>query len=101
MLVYKITQGARMAKKKQVDIDQLLNRSLHIIQAEIQKVEKKDFSNLLDPKSAATINDYIRTLLALKKEDRQAAIQDDIGKLSDKELTTLAQQALKFIGDDK
>lgn len=90
-----------MAKKKPVDVDQLLNRSLHIIQDEIEKIEKKQFSTLLDPKVSDTLDGFIRTLLQVKKEERQSAMQDDIQKLSDKDLTALAQQALQFMGDKK
>lgn len=90
-----------MAKKKPVDVDQLLNRSLHIIQDEVEKIEKKQFSTLLDPKVSDTLDSFIRTLLQVKKEERQSAMQDDIQKLSDKDLTALAQQALQFMGDKK
>ena len=86
-----------MAKKKPVDVDQLLLEGFSIIQDQISKLGKGLTDQLLDQKSAQILNEHLRTLLAAKREQRQANMEDDIEKLSDQDLNELAKQAMKLI----
>jgi hypothetical protein len=81
-----------MAKRKILDVNQLLQEGLGIIQQEVEKIKKNKVIELLDTKAAATLNDYMRTLLAMKREDRAAEVEETLEKLSDEELNKLAEQ---------
>lgn len=89
-----------MPKKKQVkeiDIQQLSNRGLAIIEGEIAKIESGNVSALIDHKAAATLNDYLRTLISMKREDRQVKMQEELERLSDNDLDNLAKEALNYM----
>lgn len=89
-----------MPKKKQVkeiDIQSLSNRGLAIIEAEIAKIEAGKVAELIDHKAAATLNDYLRTLISMKREDRQVKMQEELERLSDNDLDSLAKQAVTYL----
>ena len=86
-----------MVKKKTVDVDQLLSQGLTIFQEEITKLSKGETDKLLDQKSAQILNEYIRTLLVIKREERQANMEEDIDKLDDASLHALAKEAAKLL----
>lgn len=87
-------------KKSKANVDDLLQQGLSIIQDEIKKLQSNQVDQLLDPKASASLNDYLRTLLAMKREERQANMEEDLEKLNDQELHALAKQAMKFIAKE-
>ncbi len=86
-----------MVKKKAANVDELLQQGFDVIQGEFDKFKKGQTDNLLDQKAATILNDYMRTLLAMKREERQANMEEDLEKLDDANLQELAKQAMKFI----
>lgn len=86
-----------MVKKKTVNVDELLQQGFAVIQGEFEKFKKNQTADLLDQKAATILNDYMRTLLAMKREERQANMEEDLEKLDDANLQELAKQAMKFI----
>ncbi len=87
-----------MAKrKKPVDVDVLLQQGLLVIQQEISKIEKNEVDKLIDRTAAQTLNEYLRTLIALKREGRQAHMEEDLEKLEDDQPRDLAIQASTYL----
>lgn len=82
---------------KELDIQTLSNRGLAIIEGEIAKIEANKIADLIDHKAAATLNDYLRTLLSFRREDRQVKMQEELERLSDNELDNLAKEALNYM----
>lgn len=87
--------------KKPVDVDQLLQQGLQVIQTEINKIEKNQVDLLIDRTAAQTLNEYLRTLIALKREGRQAHIEEDLENMEDDELKVLAKQAMKWASKEQ
>lgn len=85
-----------MAKKKAINIDDLLQQGFSIIQDEIKRLQKGT-PQLLSQESAQVLNNYLRTLLAMKREERQEVLAEDLTQLDDQELDKLAQQAITFV----
>ena len=88
-----------MAKKKNINVDDLLSQGLEIIAQEIAKVKKiqKDSpTEILDSKTAATLTDYIKTLLSTKREGRMAAVEADLEKMDDDSFKALTKAALDY-----
>ena len=84
-------------KKKPVDVDQLLQQGLAVIQQELSKIEKNQVDELIDRQAAMTLNEYLRTLIAMKKEGRQANMEEDLNKIEDEDLKVLAKQATEYL----
>lgn len=84
--------------KKKMSIEDTLDLALDLVSAEIVKLKKNQIDKLLQPKEANLLNDYVKTLIAAKKEERVADMQDDIDKLSDAELRALAGETIKIMG---
>jgi hypothetical protein len=85
-----------MAKKKAINIDDLLQQGFSIIQDEIKRLQKGT-PQLLSQEAAQVLNNYLRTLLAMKREERQDVLSEDLTALNDQELDKLAQQAMTFV----
>ncbi len=91
-----------MAKKKQllpqdVSVDSLISQGLLILQEEIQKIKDNKVENLRDKSSMSLLNDYLRTVVQLKREDRQAMVEAELSNLEDGNLNDLAKQALMYL----
>jgi len=85
-----------MPKKKAINIDDLLQQGFSIIQDEIKRLQK-GAPQLLSQESAQVLNNYLRTLLAMKREERQDVLSEDLTALNDQELDKLAAQAMTFV----
>lgn len=84
-------------KKKPVDVDQLLQQGLAVIQQELEKIAKNQVDQLIDRSAAMTLNEYLRTLISLKKEGRQSQMEEDLEKLEDEDLKALSKQAMEYL----
>lgn len=84
-------------KKKPVDVDQLLQQGLAVIQQEINKIEKNQVDQLIERTAAQTLNEYLRTLISLKKEGRQSQMEEDLDKMDDEELKAAAKAAMNYL----
>ena len=58
--------------KKKMSIEDTLDLALDLVSAEIVKLKKNQIDKLLQPKEANLLNDYVKTLIAAKKEERVA-----------------------------
>ncbi len=74
-------------------------KSLQIINRELEKIDTYSKSNPepLERSDSSSLTDYLKTLLLLNKEDREASKGMNWQTKSDEELEQLAQEAFKFI----
>jgi hypothetical protein len=93
-----------MPKKKpvkEIDIQTLSNRCLAIIEGEVTKIETGKIAELIDHKAADTLNNYMRTLVAYRREERQqetsANIEEELKSMSDQDLDMLAKQTITYL----
>lgn len=84
-------------KTKLLSIDELLHEGLLVLQGEITKLRNGQTDQLLDPRAAEILNKHLGTLLAIKREERQAAVAEDLEKIDDNILQTLAKEASQFV----
>ncbi len=88
---------ASKKKTKPLTIEQLIAEGLAVLQDEIMKLKNNQVDRLLDPKAASILTDYLRTLIIIKREDRQTAMADELEKLDDENLKVLAEQAAQYL----
>jgi hypothetical protein len=72
--------------------------ALSILAKDVKKIEdlaKED--STLDKVEATKLTDYIKTLIAVHKEEREQVRADQLVTKSDEELENLAKQALEFL----
>ena len=83
-----------------------LEQALGIISNEVGKLEKlanypnsisDDDTPPLDKQSSTILTDYIKALVLVRKDDRDAAKGENLGTKSDDELNALAKEALKYL----
>jgi len=92
-----------MARKKKqqlpenISVDSLINQGLSILQEEIQKIKDNKADALRDRAAMSLLNDYLRTAVQLKREERQAMVEAELSHLEDENLNDLAKQALLYL----
>lgn len=75
-----------------------LDKALEILNKEIDKLYTKSQAEaLLDRSEASNLTDYIKTLVAIRKDDREAAKADPMSTKSDEDLMTMAKEALDYL----
>lgn len=80
-----------------INADTLITEGLSIIFEEIQKIKANNTDELRDSKAMALLNDYLRTAVQLKREERQANVEAELDHLEDENLNDLAKQALQYL----
>ena len=86
-----------MSKTRSIEVNELLQQALSIIKKEITKIEKNQVDQLIDRTAAMTLNDYLRTLLTMKREVRADNMEEQLEDLDDQEMAALAKQAATFL----
>ena len=79
-----------------------LDVAIQIVCMEVSKLQVKSLAN--DPlgrESSISLNEYIKTLISLQKENREAAKGMKLNTMTDEELEALAKEALEVLSDDK
>lgn len=82
---------------KSISVDSLINEGLSILQEEIQKIKDNKAEELRDRSAMSLLNDYLRTAVQLKREERQAMVEAELAHLEDENLNDLAKQALIYL----
>ena len=77
----------------------MIQQALGLIQGELNKLEKAAKASTLDADGIDALNQFIRLLLAMKKDSRDSSIETDLEKLDQTELSDLAKQAMQFLKD--
>ena len=76
----------------------ILAKALSIIANEVDKLEVlSGKATHLDRSEASILTDYVKTLVSVRKDERDIAKSDDIQGKSDEELLKLAQEAMDYI----
>lgn len=76
----------------------ILDKALEIVIQEVDKLHIKSKSEaLLDRAEASALTDYIKTLVMIRKDDREAFKSDPMSNKTDDELKDLAKQALEYL----
>jgi len=78
-------------------VEDLLNQGLAIIGEEIDKIKNNKIDDLREKSSMVLLNDYLRTLVSLKREERQTAVETELSHLQDNDLNNLAKEALLYL----
>jgi len=87
-----------MVKRKQkLSVEGLIHEGLIIIQEELGKIKDNKISMLRDKPSMDLLNDYLRTLVSLKREERQTNVEVELSHLQDGNLDKLAKEALTYL----
>jgi hypothetical protein len=75
-----------------------LDKALLIVTQEVEKlfVKSKDVKPL-DRSEASALTDYIKTLVIVRKDERDAIKSDPMSSKTDDELKDLAKQALEYL----
>lgn len=82
--------------------EQVLEIAAQIVNHEIDKLKKlSEGENILARESAQILNDYIKSLILLQKEEREALKGLGLETKTDKELEELARQALAVLEASK
>lgn len=84
-------------KTKQLSVSDLIHEGLIIIQEELGKIKNNLTAQLRDKQSMDLLNDYLRTLVSLKREERQANVEAELSHLQDENLDKLAKEALLYL----
>ncbi len=84
---------------EEINPDDLLQQGFRIIQNEIQKLAD-GADDCMSREAASTLNDYMRTLIQLKKENRYASIEQDLEQLEEHDFNQLAKEAMKYLSHD-
>ena len=75
-----------------------LEKALDIINGEVIKLAKlAECADPLERGHAAMLNDYVKTLVSVRKDEREQARGEDLAARSDEELDELAKEALKYL----
>lgn len=76
----------------------VLDKALDTLTREIDKLfVKSQGEDPLDRSDASSLTDYIKTLIIVRKDDRDAAKADPMSTKSDEELFDLAKQAIEYL----
>ena len=76
----------------------ILDKALQIVVQEVNKLHVKSQGEVpLDRSEASALTDYIKTLIIVRKDERDASKSDPISNKTDDELKDLAKQALKYL----
>ncbi len=83
-------------------IDKTLEDALDILDKDITKIKKlSSDKKTLDRGESSKLTDYIKTLLLVRKEDREQLKSENVLTKSDQELEELAKQAIEFLKEDE
>lgn len=83
-----------------------LDKALSIISDEINKIQllsqhsvsdDGNHSYHLDRSTAAILTDYVKVLVAVRKEERDSNKEDPLAVKTDEEIAALAEEAIKFL----
>ena len=80
-----------------ISVESLIDQGLCILQEEILKIKDNKNSELRDRAAMSLLNDYLRTAVQLKREERQAMVEAELSNLEDGNLNDLAKQALLYL----
>lgn len=102
------SSSSNKSKKKQTSSvipspELCISKALQIINREIDKLAKlsEESPESLDRSDSSNLNDYLKSLLLLSKEDREVAKSSNWQSKGDEELEELAKEAIKFIEENK
>ena len=80
---------------KRKEADELLEDALMIIQQDLERLTKNSMAGTLEPSDARTVNDYVRTLISLQKDNRASAKELDYTTLKDEDLKRELEEVLR------
>lgn len=74
-----------------------------IIEKEIDKIRKlsEESEEPLERANATILNDYLKSLVMARKDEREIAKSEALAQMQDSELEKLAAEALKFLEETK
>ena len=79
-----------------------LQDALSIIHKDVEKIKKlSEDDKTLDRTEATKLTDYIKTLIAVHKEEREQLKSDSLTTKSDDDIEELAKQALEYLNQSQ
>jgi hypothetical protein len=82
--------------------EEILDEALFIIKNDINKIKHlASSSTTLDATEARKLNDYVRTLLSITKDERDEIKSANYVSKTDKEMHDLAERAAQYLGVTK
>ena len=79
-----------------------LDTALEIVAGEVSKLKvRSEAEEALSKEESDMLNNYVKTLVLLNKDEREASKALDLKTKSDDELAELAKEAMAFLAQDK
>lgn len=79
------------------EIDSLVSELLSIIRGEVKKIKSGQFDKLIDSSVSSNAINYLRAMVALKREARQAHLDESLDSLDQEEFDKLTRQAIALL----
>ena len=73
-------------RKKDVAIEYITNEIVQLLYIEVKKLKKKARETCLNQSEMKTLNESIKTLASLQREERHAAKEEDVSHLTDEQI---------------
>lgn len=79
-----------------------LESALSIVFTEVEKIKEQSYDvECLSKEKADMLNNYVKTLLLVNKDEREVMKQESLSTRSNEELIELAEEATKYLEEER